>query len=439
MRGLAGAKLLILLAFLWASRPSLAAAWAPVGPPGGVVQALVVDPSDPRILYAASAGGGLFKSVDGGASWKPANHGLSDFRITALAIDPQRPRTLYVAAGQLPTVSGVFKSTDGGASWVPANQGLPSPPPFCGCGGLLSVHLLAVGRNGIVYASGSGVSRSADRARNWGLVLGGFSVGVSALAIDPSDPRRVYAASTQGLYKSNDNGLSWKLVAIDGGPPQPQALVIDPRQPGTLYAGTAAGVFKSSDGGVHWQEASAGLHRAGVLTFAVQGGGAGSGPSVVFAGTSTGVFKSVDGGGEWTPVSNGLQGFAIGALAADPQSPGVLWAGAAPGPTEGPGLFKTVSGGGLWRPANQGFFAAHVRSVAVDADHRLLFAAIEGRGVLRSLNGGVTWAEANQGLGHRSVPALVFDSPSQTLYAGTPDGVFKSTDRGASWEAKTAG
>src|SRR5207302_1415877 len=115
--------------------------------------------------------------------------------------------------------------------------------------------------------------------------------------------------------------------------------------PGTIYAGTVDGVSKSVDGGAHWQASSDGLNGAAVLAFAVQAG-AGTGPSVVFAGTSTGVFKSVDGGGQWTPASSGLSGFAVGALAADPRSPGVFWAGAAPGPRDGPGLFKTVNGGG---------------------------------------------------------------------------------------------
>jgi photosystem II stability/assembly factor-like uncharacterized protein len=440
MRGLAGAKLLILLAFLWASRPALAAEWTPIGPPGGAVRALAVDPVDPRIVYAGTAGGGVFKSVDGGASWKAANRGLTDYRISALVLDPHAPGTLYVAAGTLPTSSGVFKSTDGGASWVPASQGLPATPPFCGCGALFTVRALAVDRNGVVYAGGVGVSKSVDKAKHWSLATGGLSFGeASVLAVDPNDPRTVYAVTTLGLYTTRDGGLSWNPAAVDARLPEPQALALDPRMPGTLYAGTADGVSKSVDGGAHWQAASRGLDGAAVLSFAVQGG-AGAGPAAVFAGTAKGVFKSVDGGGQWTPASSGLQGVAIGALAADPRSPGVLWAGTAFNTREGAGLFKTVSGGGLWRVSNQGLSASHVRSVALDPqDRRVIFAASGSRGVLRTLNGGITWAEANRGLVHRSVQALAFDAASQTLYAGTPDGVFRSTDRGTSWEAETAG
>jgi len=442
MRGLAGSKRLILfglLAFVWAFRPSLAAVWSPIGPPGGAVRALAVDPGDSRIVYAATVEGGVFKSVDGGASWKAANRGLSDHRILAIAIDPHAPRTLYVAAGTLPTANGVFKSIDGGASWTHAIQGLPTTPAFCGCGYLFTVYALAVDRNGVVYAGGSGVSRSVDKAGHWGLLTGGFSFGeVSVLAIDPSAPRTVYAVTSAGLYKTRDGGVSWNLAGVDARLPEPQALALDPRVPGTIYAGTVDGVSKSVDGGAHWQTANQGLNGAAVLAFAVQAG-AGTGPSVLFAGTSKGVFKSVDGGGQWTPASSGLQGSVIGALAADPRSSGVLWAGAALSPREGPGLFKTTSGGG-WRISNQGLSASRVRSVAVDPlDRRVVFASSDSRGVLRTLNGGVTWTEANRGLIHRSVQVLAFDAAAQTLYAGTPDGVYRSTDRAASWEAATAG
>ena len=90
------------------------------------VNALVIDFSTPRTLYAGTAGG-IFKSTDGGGTWSAINTGLPDNGdardVFALAIDPKTPTTLYAG-----TVTGVFKSTDGGGNWQAVNAGLPDEP-----------------------------------------------------------------------------------------------------------------------------------------------------------------------------------------------------------------------------------------------------------------------------------------------------------------------
>ena len=92
--------------------------WTGLGPEGGAIQALAIDPQNPKTIYAASSG--VFKSKDGGASWKPANSGLPTNGIAALAINPQNPSTVYAVAN-----GGIFKSTDGAASWNAVSSGLP--------------------------------------------------------------------------------------------------------------------------------------------------------------------------------------------------------------------------------------------------------------------------------------------------------------------------
>jgi len=405
-----------------------------LGPPGAAVQDLAVDPGDPRIVYAGTAGGGVFKSVDGGATWSAASRGLVDHRILALAIDPHAPATLYAA-----TASGVYKSIDGGVSWTRASRGLPAPPPFCGCGSLLTVFALAVDRSGVVYAGGSGVSKSVDGGSHWGPATAGLSLGVVSLAIDPLDQRTLYAGTSQGVYKSRNRGASWSPAAVGGGPPAATALALDPRVPGTLYAGTVAGVYKSTDGGAHWRTVNRGLAGAAVFDFALQAA-AGPAPSVLYAGTSRGVYKSLDRAEHWTPAGSGLPPLAIAALGADPRTPGVLWAGAAADGRDGSGLFKTTNAGGLWQVSNHGLFASRVDSVAVDPLHpQTVFTASNERGVFRTFDGGATWAPANRGLPQRSVQALALDATAPALYAGMLDGVFKSTDEARSWEARNAG
>ena len=94
--------------------------WENIGPEGGTVHALAIDPQTPTTLYAGTDSGGVFKSTDGGASWSAVNNGLTAAWVLALAIDPQTPTTLYAG-----TYGGeVFKSTNGGASWSAVNNDL---------------------------------------------------------------------------------------------------------------------------------------------------------------------------------------------------------------------------------------------------------------------------------------------------------------------------
>mgnify|MGYP000169498816 CR=1 FL=1 len=88
--------------------------WTPIGPEHEPILALAMDPTNPNVLYAATEGGSVFKSADGGLSWRAARHNLGRF-VRALAIEPRNPNILY--AGHGPFNMGVSKSTNGGASW----------------------------------------------------------------------------------------------------------------------------------------------------------------------------------------------------------------------------------------------------------------------------------------------------------------------------------
>jgi hypothetical protein len=101
---------------LWACSASVAHGavngWTPIGPYGGTVFALALDPATPTTLYAGTDGGGVFKSPDGGDTWHAVSTGLTGRYVTALAVDPATPTTLYAGTNRV----GVFKSTDGGGN-----------------------------------------------------------------------------------------------------------------------------------------------------------------------------------------------------------------------------------------------------------------------------------------------------------------------------------
>jgi hypothetical protein len=95
--------------------------WTSLGPDGGAVSALVIDPQNTSTVYAGT-GNGVFKSTDGGASWRAVSAGLPGPFVASLVIDPQNTTTLYAWINYY----GVFKTTNGGTSWIPAGSGLPA-------------------------------------------------------------------------------------------------------------------------------------------------------------------------------------------------------------------------------------------------------------------------------------------------------------------------
>ena len=148
--------LVILVAVALLAAPIIAQAqWVSLGPKGGDVGALAVDPATPSTLYAGMAGGGVYKSTNNGVTWTLGNNGLTNRNVTALAIDPITPTTLYAGTGG----SGVFKSTNGGTSWT------------------------NVGPTGST---------------------------IRALAIDPTTPATIFAgeAAGYGVFKSTNGGAS---------------------------------------------------------------------------------------------------------------------------------------------------------------------------------------------------------------------------------------
>ena len=182
--------------------------WTSIGPEGAIVEAVVIDPTTPTTLYAATLDGGVFKSTNAGGGWTPANTGLTVPGVRTLAIDPTTPSILYAGTAG----DGVFKSTDGGGSWSAANAGLEFTDVF-------------------------------------------------GLAIDPTTPTTIYVGANGRIFKSTNGGGSWSAV-FDSGGAAVQGLAIDPRTTPaiTIYAGThGPGVFKSTNGGGSWNPVNIGM------------------------------------------------------------------------------------------------------------------------------------------------------------------------------------
>lgn len=173
-----------------AASPLRAAAWKRLGPYGGSVTAMAVEPANPRTLYAAVYGIDVFKSTDGGAHWRKTRL-VKSKAYTRLAVDPRDPKTVFAAA-----YDRLYVTRNGGTSWAAATAGLADTYLF--------TVVVDPSRAGVVFVGAlGGVSRSADGGRTWRKVSAGISGKmVVALALHPTAPGLLYAATWEsGVYK----------------------------------------------------------------------------------------------------------------------------------------------------------------------------------------------------------------------------------------------
>ena len=237
------------------------------------ISAIVVDPHDPNVVYAASMGHvfkpganrGVFKSVDGGKTWHKIL--FVDARTGAidLVMDPHDPKVLYAAMWQAQRLpwklvdggpgSGLYKSTDGGAHWtnISRHPGLPK-----GLLGRIGVSVAASNPDvvyAIVQAKGGGVFRSDDGGATWKRVNDNWSLRQRAfyymsIYVDPSHPDTVYVPNVDGVWVSHDGGKAFKLLNMPHG--DDHIVWIDPGDPKLLLVGNDGGATVSTDGGKTW-------------------------------------------------------------------------------------------------------------------------------------------------------------------------------------------
>jgi photosystem II stability/assembly factor-like uncharacterized protein len=178
-------------------------AWRNVGPyRGGRSAAVAGVPDDPLVYYFGSTGGGVWKTSDGGRSWKPVSDGFFGGSIGAVAVSAWDPNVVYAGGGEK-TVrgnvshgDGMYRSTDAGRTWV--HRGLEDSRHIP----RVRIHprdpdLVYVAALGHLFGPGGqrGIYRTTDGGENWEQILsGGEDVGAVDLAMDPTNPRILYAS-----------------------------------------------------------------------------------------------------------------------------------------------------------------------------------------------------------------------------------------------------
>ena len=238
-----------------------ACAWLPVGPRNinGRIRCLAIHPTNPNIVYAGAADGGVWKTTDAGQGWMPLTDDKDSLSIGALTIDPSAPDTVYAGTGEplrdadvaaygwsYPGM-GVLKSTDGGATWTPMGS---IQNPF--------IYRIAVDphdASNVLCAGfapdGSGGLCRWNAGTGWNVVEPGTFTDV---VFDPVNAGRVYAGKYDGgVWRSLNSGAQWAPTIGVGGSGR-VSVTLARQQPGILYARVESTgfVYRSPNGGNSW-------------------------------------------------------------------------------------------------------------------------------------------------------------------------------------------
>jgi photosystem II stability/assembly factor-like uncharacterized protein len=339
----------------------------------GRVTDIATHPTNPNIVYVASAGGGLWKTVDGGITWIPLTDNLPNLSSGAVAVVSGNPNRIYYATGEHNFMSdcfpgdGLFRSDDGGATWAKIgtaavvgnycsrlvvrggaadtifvasdlgvvrstdgglNWSRSAPAPY-GCSDLV----FASTESNVGYALfiHSGIYKTSDHGVSWarlttGLPASGFSTG--KLAISRLNPAVVLASLVNtndgtlfGIYVTTTAGAFWSLKPapefLNGQGSYDNCATIDPTTIGNFLVGGCRGetrILKSPDFGSSWSNSGAGVHDdIHVLTWGPTG--------ELWVGCDGGVWKSLDQGASWINRNTNLETIQFYTVAAHPSDP----------------------------------------------------------------------------------------------------------------------
>lgn len=207
-----------------------------------------------------------------------------------------------------------------------------------------------------------------------------------------------------------------------------QTVAVSPQNEKIIFVGTGSGLFRSQDEGKTWRSLHEGLRDENIRALVISH----SAPSMIYAGTSKGIFLSEDGGDHWTDwfeESSGLSNMDIQDLVIHPEKPELLFAA-----TSG-GLFVSHDEGDTWELAFEGSLSKRsqdVRFVRFSSKARSLYIGTSG-GVFKSADGGKHWDKKWEGTLPSPLSLVSLDTDPEFIYAGTLDGLYKSYNRGITW------
>jgi len=350
--------------------------WRMIGPfRGGRTRAACGVPTQPNVFYMAQVNGGVWKSDDYGRTWNPLFDKEPTQSIGAIAVAPSDPNIVYVSGGEglhrpdLSVGNGMYKSTDAGETWTH-----------------LGLH---------------------DAQQ------------IPALAVDPRDSSKVFAAvlghpygpsEERGLYLSTDGGESWKKVLGKDENTGASDVELDPSNPDVVYAslwevregpwedgnefnGSGGGLFKSTDGGATWHQLTNGLPKdLSQIYIAI----APSDPRRLYATLSTAsgklsVYRSDDGGENWAqatddPRASGrIGGGDLPIPKVDPKNPDLVYVASTV-------TMRSTDGGKTWSGFRGAPGGDDYQNLWINPNHGDIILLVSDQGAIVTVNRGQTWS-----------------------------------------------
>ncbi|MEJ2010364.1 MAG: glycoside hydrolase [Acidobacteriota bacterium] len=357
--------------------------WRMIGPfRGGRTRAAAGVPGQPNVFYIGQVDGGVWKSDDYGHTWRPIFDNEPTQSIGAIAVAPSDPEIIYVASG----------------------EGLQRPD--------LSV--------------GNGIYRSTDAGKTWTHLGLRDGQQIPALAVDPHNPNRLFAAvlghpygpnPERGIFRSTDGGRTWKKVLYVNENTGGDDVEIDPANPNVVYAtlwearqgpwednnaygGTDGGIFKSTDGGNTWHKLTAGLPKGLVQAYVAI---AASEPSRLYATVATnleggyetgkdlGIFRSDNAGKTWYRATKDPRpAFRIGGgdlpmPKVDPKNPNVVYSGSIE-------TWKSTDGGRTWTAIRGAPGGDDYQNMWINPNNPRIILLVADQVAIVTVNGGKTWS-----------------------------------------------
>ncbi|HZS04165.1 MAG TPA: hypothetical protein VFD58_04960 [Blastocatellia bacterium] len=429
-------------------------------------------PTRPEVIFAGTTEG-LWRTTDGGKTWGIVSS--PRLIINAIAVHPEKPNRIYVGTEDM----GVMISEDGGENYVLSNAGFISRQ--------VRTVLADSSERGRLYAgvifdgAGGGIFISEDGGTTWQQSNKGLGVrDVYSLYQDPSNPKTIYAGTNHGLFRSDDQGRNW--VAVKRAESEIKALAGKP--------GTGKGPVSTPDSGSGPKKAISSTARTGaaisgsrvkrVVQTRVQAtakpasdkknqaGAAGdqsskpvlfdlqsqvfaiaplipgseSEPKGLVAATWDGLYRTTDEKKGWEPLALSVSSQVVAAskpvspivrtVATSPHAPGLILAG-----TE-EGIFISRNNGGSFTPSPLDGELRRIQTIVFDPRSAETIYVGTSNAFFRSTDGGQTWERRGGGLRLASSVSAIAINPANPneLYVGdyNQGGFYRSIDRGRNWE-----
>ena len=408
---------------------------------------------------------GIYKSTDGGESWKLLEEATGDPSEGGVYINEYDDSEIYSVFGR-----ETFVSKDAGISsdvFLDTKEHPIIPD--------VGVEIITFGESeSEVFMAGlQGVYRTYDNGKTWIESNTGF-VGSEVVDLVTSLDGTMYATTYNlGIFKSTDGGKNWVFASFGIKNWYGMQLATHPEDADTLFTTTNGGVYKSTNAGKSWEliggsdlcddeDAGGNCHYHGIVVekeapFKVLVGSGGD----QYAKEGVGLTGSEDNGESWRNSDDGfVRDVHVSKLVIDPNNNNIFYA-TTQGETEytdkvgdGAGVFKSTDRGNNWTQINNGLNSLETNVLAVDPnDSDVLYLGTDDDGIYKSINGGENWKKliptASFGVGD----IIVDPQNSNNVYMGTVDyfrlsesrgvlgdfGVYKSTDGGTTWEEFNSG